>query len=91
VSQGYCNGVDWWAMGILLFELLAGYPPFYDSSPYKIYQKIIEGHYDFPKHLSSNARKLISELLEANVEKRLGCSLVNIFQNLCKYRTEQPR
>ena len=30
---GYGKSVDWWALGILIFEMLSGYPPFYDSQP----------------------------------------------------------
>jgi protein kinase X len=29
--------VDWWALGVLIFEMLAGYPPFYDDNPIGIY------------------------------------------------------
>lgn len=43
MSTGHNIGVDWWALGVLLFEMLAGYPPFYDSNPYEIYKKIVNG------------------------------------------------
>eukprot|EP00954_Amorphochlora_amoebiformis_P021246 1345126-Amorphochlora_amoeboformis.AAC.1 len=42
-SIGHHYGVDWWALGILLFEMLAGFPPFYDEQPFNIYQKIVGG------------------------------------------------
>ena len=35
-SKGYNKSVDWWSLGILTFEMLAGYPPFYDQSPMKV-------------------------------------------------------
>ena len=38
-----------WALGILIFEMLAGFPPFFDENPYGIYQKILAGRIDFPK------------------------------------------
>ncbi len=60
MSNGHNHGVDWWALGILLFEMLAGYPPFYDNNTYEIYKKIIQGYYDFPQSISLHARQLIS-------------------------------
>ena len=42
-KNGYGKGVDYWGIGILIYELLAGYPPFYDNEePKRIYKKIIE-------------------------------------------------
>ena len=70
---GHNHGVDWWALGILLFEMLAGYPPFYDTNTYEVYRKITIGYYEFPSQISVNARKLIAALLEPDLSKRLGC------------------
>jgi len=38
-SKGHGLPVDWWALGILMYEMLCGYPPFYDENPFGIYQK----------------------------------------------------
>ena len=38
LSKGHGKAVDWWALGILMYEMLAGYPPFYDEDPLGIYQ-----------------------------------------------------
>ena len=42
-SKGHSKGVDWWSLGILIFEMLAGYPPFLDDNPFGIYQKVLGG------------------------------------------------
>ena len=40
-AQGHGREVDWWALGILLFEMLAGYPPFSAPDPISLYEKIL--------------------------------------------------
>ena len=57
-SKGHSKGVDWWALGILIFEMLAGYPPFYDDNPFGIYQKILAGKVEFPDWIQEDARVL---------------------------------
>ena len=43
-SDGHGKAADWWACGVLCYEMLVGYPPFFDESPYGIYEKILNGH-----------------------------------------------
>lgn len=47
LGQGHNWGVDWWALGVLIYEMLSGYPPFYDSTPFNIYKKIALGYFEF--------------------------------------------
>jgi len=72
-SKGHGKAVDWWALGILIFEMLAGYPPFYDENPFGIYQKILAGKIDFPRQFDSKAKDLVKKLLTSDMSKRLGC------------------
>jgi len=53
--------------------MLAGYPPFYDDNPFGIYQKILAGKIEFPRHIDANAKDLIKKLLTADRTKRFGC------------------
>jgi len=71
-GKGHGKGVDWWTVGILIFEMLAGFPPFYDEEPMKTYEKIMKGQVTYPAHFSKDARSLISKLLEHQPTKRLG-------------------
>ena len=43
-KSGYGKAIDYWGIGILIYQLLAGYPPFYDNDePNNIYKKIVKG------------------------------------------------
>uniref|UniRef100_A0A0G4G069 Protein kinase domain-containing protein n=1 Tax=Chromera velia CCMP2878 TaxID=1169474 RepID=A0A0G4G069_9ALVE len=72
-SKGHGKSVDWWALGILIYEMLAGYPPFYDENPFGIYQKVLAGRIDFPKHIDVKPKDLIKRLLTHDLTKRYGC------------------
>ncbi|XP_049611662.1 cAMP-dependent protein kinase catalytic subunit PRKX [Syngnathus scovelli] len=71
-SKGHCRAVDWWALGILIFEMLAGHPPFFDDNPFGIYQKILAGKLDFPRHLDFYVKDLIKKFLVIDRARRLG-------------------
>ncbi len=57
----------------MIFEMVAGYPPFFDDTPYGIYQKILGGKIDFPRHFDAKCKDLVRRLLTADKSKRLGC------------------
>ena len=74
---GYGASVDWWSLGIVLFELLVGFPPFNDESPSQIFQNILKGDIGWPlppDELSPEARDLIQKLLNSTPSKRLGAN-----------------
>ena len=73
-SRGHDRGVDWWALGILVFEMLAGYPPFFDEAgPLAIYAKVLAGRVRYPSHFAPEAKDLVRRLLAADRTQRLGC------------------
>jgi len=39
--QGYNKAVDWWSFGVLVYEMAAGFPPFYADAPIQIYELIV--------------------------------------------------
>ncbi|KAK9862106.1 hypothetical protein WJX84_003475 [Apatococcus fuscideae] len=73
LNKGHGKAVDWWAYGVLLYELMAGYPPFFDSDVTNTYKKILGGRFTFPPHFSISSRDLIRKLLVADLSKRYGC------------------
>lgn len=72
-SKGHGKAVDWWSLGILVYEMLASFPPFFDENPFDIYRKILDCKVEFPKHIHSDAKDLIRKLLVLDRTKRLGC------------------
>eukprot|EP01127_Copromyxa_protea_P008555 TRINITY_DN1966_c0_g1_i1.p1 TRINITY_DN1966_c0_g1~~TRINITY_DN1966_c0_g1_i1.p1 ORF type:complete len:295 (+),score=46.56 TRINITY_DN1966_c0_g1_i1:145-1029(+) len=48
LGEGHNTAVDWWSFGILLFEMMAGFPPFPGARPMEIYDKILDGVYTLP-------------------------------------------
>lgn len=73
-SKGYNKSVDWYALGVLIFEMLAGYPPFYceEESPMRLYEKIIAGKVRYPSYFNPSAKDLLKSLLTADLSKRFG-------------------
>ena len=79
---GYNKSIDFWELGILLYEKLVGYPPFLDQNPIKLYKKKIKGKINFPKDFNKNAKSIIKYFLKVNMNKRLGCTKKGIFEFL---------
>jgi len=71
-GQGHGRGVDWWTLGILIYEMLASFPPFFDDEPIETYKKIIKCRIKFPRYFSQESKELIKGLLRSKPVKRLG-------------------
>ena len=72
-NKGHGKGVDWWALGILTYEMLVGFPPYSGETAMATYKSILEGDLEFPNIVSSNAKDLIRRLLHPMAARRLGC------------------
>ena len=80
-NKGHNKGVDYWALGVLIFEMLFLYSPFcVDNDPndhVKILRNIVSGNFKIPgrgdKSESSKVGKIIRSLLTKDVRQRAGC------------------
>jgi CRP-like cAMP-binding protein len=71
-NVGHTIAVDWWAVGILIFEMLTGDPPFVADDPMELYQQILRGSFVYPQLVGKTAKDLITKLLVSNPAMRLG-------------------
>ncbi|KAM9841019.1 cGMP-dependent protein kinase 1-like isoform 2-T2 [Aulostomus maculatus] len=74
LNKGHDSSADCWSLGILIFELLSGSPPFSGSDPMKTYNIILRGidMIEFPKKITKSAANLIKRLCRDNPSERLG-------------------
>ena len=71
-NRGHGTAVDWWSYGTLLYEMMCGLPPFYDTNVQRMYNKILVAPLRFPSYISPEAKSALQGLLQRAVEDRLG-------------------
>ena len=72
LNKGHGKAVDWWTVGILLYELFIGYPPFEGNDAMDLYKKIVAGDVKYPKKITPSGQDLIRQLLMQDQKNRLG-------------------
>jgi len=75
LRQGYGKPVDWWALGVIIYEFLIGIVPFLGDTPEQLFSNIINDEVEYPEGdeaLDPDAENLIKQLLEKNPLDRLG-------------------
>jgi len=72
LNEGHDLAVDYWALGVLVFEMVVGAPPFYAEDPMEVYEKILSGNPAMPTFFTRNMSDLIKKLLRSQQGKRLG-------------------
>src|SRR5271169_6009004 len=66
-GKGYTKTVDWWTLGVLLYEMLCGLPPFYDENVNIMYHKILYDPLRFPDDIDPKAKSLLTAVSSPSI------------------------
>ncbi|KAI9290597.1 Pkinase-domain-containing protein [Neoconidiobolus thromboides FSU 785] len=72
MEQSYDHSVDWWSLGIMLYDMLTGSPPFKGNNRKKVMDSIMKTKLKLPNYLTQDAKDLLGKLLKKNANARLG-------------------
>ncbi|ERE79093.1 serine/threonine-protein kinase N1 [Cricetulus griseus] len=71
-DTSYTRAVDWWGLGVLLYEMLVGESPFPGDDEEEVFDSIVNDEVRYPRFLSAEAIGIMRRLLRRNPERRLG-------------------
>ncbi len=69
-DNDYGRAVDWWGLGVVMYEMMCGRLPFYNQDHEKLFELILMEDIKFPRTLSADAKSLLSGLLIKDPNKR---------------------
>lgn len=70
-KQGHTSAVDWWSLGIFLYEMVVGIPPFYTQNVSQMYQLILNKPLECPKFVTRPLETVMRKFLERDPKQRL--------------------
>lgn len=76
-DNDYGRAVDWWGLGVVMYEMMCGRLPFYNQDHEKLFELILMEDIRFPRTLGPEARSLLSGLLKKDPMQRWGDSTVS--------------
>ena len=80
--QGYNKAVDWWALGVLMYEMAAGYPPFFADQPIQIYERIVSGRVRLFNNFFSGIFIDFAQILQVRFPSHFSSDLKDLLRNL---------
>jgi len=92
-NKGYDKQVDVWSIGVILYILLCGFPPFYEENTALLFEQIMRGQYDFPEPywdpISAQAKDLVQHMLVVDPKKRYTTQQCMAHSWFKKYRSKK--
>jgi len=80
IGKGYDLSVDYWSIGVVLYIMLCGFPPFYEDSNEALFEAVKQGQFEFPSpfwdDISDMAKDLIRNCLQVNPRSRFGAEQI---------------
>jgi len=71
--RGYGKSVDWWTIGVLMFEMTAGNVPFHCKEHSEMYSRIVKGNFKCPDFFTKELCDILNAMLQTDTSKRFGC------------------
>lgn len=72
MNKGHGKAVDWYCLGIFIYEMMAGHCPYIHDDPYEIFKMILSQKIKFPRNFDSNAKSIIRHLTDHDLSRRYG-------------------
>lgn len=72
MNKGHGKAVDWYTLGIFIYEMMVGRCPFMHDDPYEIFKMVINEKIRFPKGFDNNAKSIIRHLTDHDLSRRYG-------------------
>ena len=85
LQKGHGKAVDWWCLGIIIYEMIVGVDPFADEDPMKVYHNILKEKVKYTACYPKNAKSITKHLLEKDLSKRYG-NLTNGVEDIKNHR-----
>lgn len=73
--SGYGFSVDWWSLGVFVWELKSRQTPFAGDSLFQVFDRIVKGKYSLPKNWDTVLADLLKRIFQVDVTKRIGCGV----------------
>lgn len=71
-KEGYGKEIDWWSLGVLMYEMICGYPPFQEKSREKLFQAIKNPYVYYPSDISNESIDFFRRIFTPDPKKRIG-------------------